>query len=97
MMWMVVRMSKSGDAHCGYDFPWSPFQYIPFGTDEVFHDFHHTNNIGNYASFFTIWDSMMGTTQPLPEKYTPLGSPLRKSKKSKKVKSPTNLKDEKTE
>lgn len=86
MLWMTLRLTRAGDNHCGYDFPWSPFQYIPFGTGEAFHDFHHTNNIGNYASFFTVWDTLMGTNHRLPENDKIIQSPASSAKKKKKAK-----------
>ncbi|KAE8653266.1 hypothetical protein Csa_023317 [Cucumis sativus] len=28
-LWMVVRVLETVEAHCGYDFPWSPSNFIP--------------------------------------------------------------------
>jgi sterol desaturase/sphingolipid hydroxylase (fatty acid hydroxylase superfamily) len=28
-----------------------------------YHDFHHTHNVGNYSSFFQIWDTIFGTNK----------------------------------
>ncbi len=30
LVWSIYRVSESADAHCGYEFPWSPFRLIPF-------------------------------------------------------------------
>ena len=32
-----------------------------------FHDFHHCNCVGNYASTFTWWDKIFGTDQQYKE------------------------------
>jgi sterol desaturase/sphingolipid hydroxylase (fatty acid hydroxylase superfamily) len=41
--------------------PWSPFRIIPFPGSAEKHDFHHSQNMGNFASFFCWWDMLMGT------------------------------------
>ena len=28
--WFFIRGCETVDAHCGYDFPWSPFRLLPF-------------------------------------------------------------------
>ncbi|XP_023523129.1 methylsterol monooxygenase 2-1, partial [Cucurbita pepo subsp. pepo] len=28
-LWMVLRVLETVEAHCGYDFPWSPSNFIP--------------------------------------------------------------------
>ena len=59
--WYVVRMSETLDGHGGYEFSWSPFRLIPFSGSSEYHDWHHSENIGNYASFFCIWDTVFNT------------------------------------
>lgn len=60
-VWVVLRMLKTCDAHCGYAFPWSPFGlFFPFNPAER-HDFHHEKNLGSFGSFFLIWDTICGT------------------------------------
>ena len=49
--------------HCGYEFSWSPFRLLPFGSDYAYHAYHHSANIGNYSSFFTTWDSVFGSNK----------------------------------
>ena len=61
-LWMTLRMYKTCEAHCGYNFPWMPFSC----NDTIFvgtrrHDFHHSANTGNFGSFFNFWDSLCGT------------------------------------
>ena len=63
MVWFVVRMMESIDGHCGYEFSWSPYRLIPFSTSASYHDFHHSHNIGNYSSFFQLWDSVNSTNK----------------------------------
>jgi sterol desaturase/sphingolipid hydroxylase (fatty acid hydroxylase superfamily) len=59
--WVVVRILETIDGHCGYDFPWSPFRFLPFTGSSRHHDFHHSHNMGNYGSFFVVWDHLFGT------------------------------------
>jgi len=61
-MWMIVRVGETVDGHCGYNFPWSPYRLLPFSGSAAVHDYHHSHNIGNYATFFTYWDDWMGTS-----------------------------------
>jgi len=65
--WYIIRYSENLDGHCGYDFSWSPFRLIPFSSSAEMHDFHHSANMGNYASFFSIWDTIWGTNKPFFE------------------------------
>ncbi|KAI9023154.1 hypothetical protein DFJ74DRAFT_667997 [Hyaloraphidium curvatum] len=48
--------------HTGYTVPWIPMNWI---NPQYFHDFHHSQNRGNYSAFFNIppfsWDWWMGT------------------------------------
>ena len=59
-MWIIVRITKTINEHCGYEFPWSPYRLFPMTTTKGYHDFHHSYNLGNYCSFFRIWDSIFG-------------------------------------
>jgi sterol desaturase/sphingolipid hydroxylase (fatty acid hydroxylase superfamily) len=61
LFWSLLRLSESIDGHSGYEFPWSPFRLLPFGTSARYHSFHHEKNIGNYSSMCSIWDTIMGT------------------------------------
>lgn len=38
-------------------------------TGARFHDFHHLNFTGNYASTFTWWDKIFGTDKQFKEYY----------------------------
>jgi len=59
--WLFFRLWQEIDCHSGYDFPWSGNHWIPGFGGADFHDFHHMNFVGNYASTFRWWDYMMGT------------------------------------
>ena len=59
--WYFVRIFESLESHCGYSFPFSPFRLLPFQLDANYHFFHHENNVGNYSTFFTWWDTIFGT------------------------------------
>jgi sterol desaturase/sphingolipid hydroxylase (fatty acid hydroxylase superfamily) len=61
--WYTIRFGETLDGHCGYEFSWSPFRLIPFSGSADYHDFHHSANIGNYSSFFCIWDTVFGTNK----------------------------------
>lgn len=61
--WYLVRVGETLDGHCGYDFSFSPYRLIPLSGSAEYHDFHHSRNVGNYASFFSIWDSVWGTNK----------------------------------
>ena len=63
MVWGSLRVIETHDSHSGYEFPWSVFRIIPFGTDSTYHSYHHSENIGNYSSFMTIWDTLFDTNK----------------------------------
>lgn len=60
LYWTLVRTGESLDGHSGYEFSWSPYRLIPFSTSASYHNFHHSHNIGNYSSFFSLWDTIFG-------------------------------------
>ena len=65
--WYVIRFGETLDGHCGYEFSWSPFRLIPFSGSAEYHDFHHAANVGNFGSFFSVWDSVFGTNKAFYE------------------------------
>ncbi|KAI8894344.1 hypothetical protein BC833DRAFT_605239 [Globomyces pollinis-pini] len=67
-IWLAVRLIQAVDSHSGYDFPWSMHHYIPFWAGADFHDYHHAAFVGNYGSFFRIWDWLFGTSSAFYEK-----------------------------
>jgi sterol desaturase/sphingolipid hydroxylase (fatty acid hydroxylase superfamily) len=60
-LWLMMRIGETIDGHCGYDFSWSPYRLLPFSGGANYHDYHHSHNTGNFASFFTIWDTICGS------------------------------------
>lgn len=61
--WYAVRFGETLDGHCGYEFSWSPYRLIPFSGSAEYHDFHHSANVGNFGSFFSIWDTVFQTNK----------------------------------
>lgn len=61
MIWTALRTCETVDGHCGYEFSWSPYRLLPFSGSSEYHNYHHSHNVGTYASFFTIWDTVFGT------------------------------------
>lgn len=59
--YLVARLLQVVDAHSGYDFPWSLRHFLPFWAGAEFHDHHHMNFVGNYATSFRWCDWMFGT------------------------------------
>ena len=55
------KVTATTFGHSGYDFPIFPFELFPFKVSSPYHDFHHSNNVGNYGGFLTIWDDLMGS------------------------------------
>jgi sterol desaturase/sphingolipid hydroxylase (fatty acid hydroxylase superfamily) len=67
LLWALLRILESTDGHSGYEFPWNPFRILPFAASATYHDFHHSHNLGNYSSFFTIWDKIFGSNKDFYE------------------------------
>lgn len=63
LAWTMFRVCESVDGHCGYNLPFSPFGLFPGRPNSFEHDWHHSRNAGNFASFFTFWDDAMGTSR----------------------------------
>lgn len=62
-MWVTIHVYHSVYDHCGYDFPFSPLQLIPFSGYAAAHNFHHTHIMGNFGLYFQFWDEWMGTNK----------------------------------
>ncbi|XP_057674590.1 cholesterol 25-hydroxylase-like protein 2 [Corythoichthys intestinalis] len=60
---MVFNVYVSTEDHCGYDFPWSMHNLVPFGLwgGAPKHDAHHRWPTTNFAPFFSHWDRLGGT------------------------------------
>ena len=62
-MWSFYAITFAHFVHCGYAVPWFPWSVFPFGSDIDYHDYHHSNNAGNFGSVTTFWDSICGTNK----------------------------------
>jgi len=65
----LIRLGEAIDGHSGYEFSWSPYRLLPLSTSAAYHDFHHTHNVGNYSSFFSIWDTVFNSNKAFYEFY----------------------------
>merc|ERR1712203_481205 len=55
------RWIETVNAHCGYEFPFSPFQLLfPLFGGARMHDYHHRAFDGNFGATF-LWDRLCGT------------------------------------
>ena len=63
ILWYCYRGAESVEGHCGYEFSWSMFRALPWSAGASYHNFHHLENVGNYSSFFTFWDTMFDTNK----------------------------------
>jgi sterol desaturase/sphingolipid hydroxylase (fatty acid hydroxylase superfamily) len=61
LAWSLLRVNEAIDGHCGYEFSWSPYKLLPLSAGARYHDYHHTHNVGNYGSLFSVWDTLCGT------------------------------------
>lgn len=61
LVFLTIRLTETAEAHSGYDFPFSLTKHLPFSCTPHYHNHHHLTNIGNYGSFFMMWDSICGT------------------------------------
>ena len=68
-MWLGIRLAETMEGHSGYEFPISISVLLGnftklnplMNTSARYHDFHHTHNVGNYSSFYTIWDTVFNS------------------------------------
>lgn len=59
-LFAIFRNLHEVDIHSGIKSFFT--QYIPFWGTSEHHDFHHSRIKGNYASMFTFWDKIFGTS-----------------------------------
>jgi len=69
MVWEILRTYETHEAHSGYEFPFSIFRVLPFTTDDSYHYYHHSKNVGNYSTFFTVWDTVFDNNVDYYEVY----------------------------
>ena len=63
LVWYMVRVGETLDGHSGYEFSWTPYRLVPFSGGAEYHGYHHNKNVGNYSSFFSVWDTVFGTNK----------------------------------
>ena len=63
ILWVLYRMFETVDGHSGYEFSFSPFRLLPLSAGAQYHNFHHTENVGNFGSQFVIMDTLFGTNK----------------------------------
>jgi len=61
MVFVMLRIIETSEAHSGYEFPWSITNMLPFSVTSDYHDHHHHTNKGNFSTFFLFWDSICST------------------------------------
>mmetsp|Transcript_25512 Transcript_25512/g.33832 ORF Transcript_25512/g.33832 Transcript_25512/m.33832 type:complete len:272 (+) Transcript_25512:94-909(+) len=79
-VWIIIRCLKFCDAHCGYDFPFSPFGVYPMNS-AARHGFHHSANMGSFGSFTVFWDTVCGTDNHFEKAQSSKRGTLQKRKK----------------
>ena len=68
-LYAILRYFEGYDGHAGYEFPWSILRIMPFSSDAVFHQFHHSDNTGNFGSFTRFWDTLFDSSNDFYVKY----------------------------
>ena len=63
VIWLTFRYVEGGNAHCGYNFPFSMLGALPFAVGEGYHEFHHSRNVGNFANMFRFWDMIFDSNK----------------------------------
>eukprot|EP00756_Hemistasia_phaeocysticola_P055120 Hpha_TRINITY_DN31032_c0_g1::TRINITY_DN31032_c0_g1_i1::g.64026::m.64026/K07750/E1.14.13.72, SC4MOL, ERG25; methylsterol monooxygenase len=67
VLWLIIHMCETTNAHCGYDIP-----FLPSAKD---HDFHHSHSFYSsekyrfvtMGAFGLVWDRLFGTKQLVDE------------------------------
>jgi sphinganine C4-monooxygenase len=63
MWFFTLSTIKTVDDHCGYAFPWDPFQHLT-SNNAAYHDIHHQSwgiKTNFSQPFFTFWDRLFDT------------------------------------
>ena len=67
----IWTMYANLDDHVGYAFPWSPVRwFVPLAAATDEHEFHHSINLGCYASKLSIFNSLFGGYEHYNKKKT---------------------------
>lgn len=71
LLFFTFATLKTVDDHCGYRFPWDPFQFL-FPNNALYHDIHHQNwgfRLNYSQPFFTFWDKINKTQYQFVNEY----------------------------
>lgn len=60
LTWLIYRIILTSDLHSGYEFPWDFYRLLPFTAPASYHDYHHSHNVGNFASSFMLIEALLG-------------------------------------
>ncbi len=66
---ILFRMVETHESHGGYEFKYTPFLIFPYMSDTAYHNYHHLKNIGNYSTYWILWDSMFGTNKTYMKRF----------------------------
>jgi sterol desaturase/sphingolipid hydroxylase (fatty acid hydroxylase superfamily) len=58
--WFVWIVVANTDDHIGYSFPWSPVRWFPGAASTEEHEFHHSHNVGCFASKLVVFNKLFG-------------------------------------
>ncbi len=62
--WIAWIIVANIDDHVGYEFPWSPVRWFWPAAGADMHEFHHSKNIGCFASKLRIFDVAFDSLKP---------------------------------
>lgn len=65
VFYTFYRILSTCEGHCGYNNIYSFYDLVPFSDSCIKHNYHHFKFKGNFSSFYTIWDLIMGTFNPV--------------------------------
>lgn len=60
LFFVAQKVFATNETHSGFEVPWSPTRILPLANGTSHHDFHHSNNVGNYGAYTCIWDYLSG-------------------------------------
>ena len=68
LMFVTWAELSTVDDHSGYNWPWSPFEILPFATSAEYHDYHHSHgHNGNYSGNYSFVDNILGNNKKFHE------------------------------
>lgn len=52
VVWLTFRLVETCEVHSGYNWGWKQLSFLPYKAGPKYHNFHHSQNVGNYGSMF---------------------------------------------